>query len=301
MISSKSSRLYKRLMRLRPIICGLNRKLSRLQLNVVGAFSSRALRKCVVFTPEPFALFKAEWASPAGNPRKGVILYLHGGGYMMGSMTYARAFGGLLSDRVKRTSLCIAYRLAPEHPFPAALDDAAEAYLRLRERYPDQPVALVGESAGGGLCFALACRLRELRMSLPDCIVALSPWTDLTGSGASCQTQAAHDPCLSPKLLRRAARWYAGDDIAHPLASPLFADLSDMPPAQIYVGTREMLLDDAVRMAERYRQAGSSCELHVARDMWHVYPLYATPESEEALGGVDAFLNAHLSPEDKLD
>lgn len=295
MISPRSRRLFTCLKCLRPLLCTANLKVSRKGQDAIGFFAARTLRKRIAYTPEPFDHFQAEWALPLCEPREGVILYLHGGGYVMGTMAYARAFGGAIAEKTARITLCIAYRLAPENSFPAALDDALDAYLCLRERYPSQPVALVGESAGGGLCFALAGRLRTLNLPAPECIVTFSPWTDLTCSGASFQAQAAQDPCLSPKLVRRAARWYAGDDTANPLVSPLFADLSGMPPALIYAGSREILCDDAVQMATRYRQAGSSCRLHIAQDMWHGYPLYATPESDQAFAGTNSFLNSYLS------
>ncbi len=222
---------------------------------------------------------------------KRVILYLHGGGYTCGSISYAEGFGSVLAAKTGIKTLCAAYRLAPENPFPAAVEDAFKAYeYLLGSGYESKNIYVVGESAGGGLCFSLCVLLKEKEMELPGKIVALSPWTDLTFSGESHKYNEKKDPTLSVELLRYYAAAYAPDDAENVLVSPIFAELSNMPPSLIFVGSREILLDDSKAIAERLTASGSRCSLVVEEGLWHVYPLFAIPEAAEAIDKIKAFL-----------
>lgn len=293
MPSKISTVVLKQLKRTKPLLHSLDIEAMRKGQDILGALGARAVRNNIVYSSEAFENFEADWALPLYNADDGIILYLHGGSYTCGTLAYARAFGGLLADTMHRITLCVGYRLAPEHPFPAALDDSVAAYMRIRKKYPSQKIALVGESAGGGLCFALAVKLKELNVPGPCCIVALSPWTDLTCSEKSFDALADIDPFLSPDSLRRSAEYYCGGDAKNPLASPVFADLTGLPPALVYVGTLELLLDDSVNIAERYGRCGSLCELHIVDDMWHAYCLFGIPEAKDALRRIDEFICEH--------
>ena len=238
--------------------------------------------------------FDAEFIAPVKDfdeSDKRIILYLHGGGYTCGSISYAEGFGSVLAAKVGIKTLCAAYRLAPENPFPAAVEDAFEAYKYLLENgYESKNIYVVGESAGGGLCFSLCLMLKEKEMELPAKIVAISPWSDLTFSGGSHKYNEKKDPTLSGELLRYYAAAYAPDEAENVLASPIFGDLSNMPPSLIFVGSREILLDDSKVLAEKLTASGSKCSLVVEEGLWHVYPLFAIPEAAEAIDKIKAFL-----------
>lgn len=260
----------------------------------VGKLGARALSGKVSAEEVCGLGFDAKFITPAKDfdeSDKRVILYLHGGGYTCGSIKYAEGFGSVLAAKVGIKTLCAAYRLAPENPFPAAVEDALEAYkYLLGNGYESKEIYVVGESAGGGLCFSLCLILKEKQMELPGKIVAISPWTDLTFSGESHKYNEKKDPTLSAELLRYYAAAYAPEEAENVLVSPIFADLSDMPPALIFVGSREILLDDAKVLAERLTASGSKCSLVVEEGLWHVYPLFAIPEATDAIDKIRAFL-----------
>jgi acetyl esterase/lipase len=226
------------------------------------------------------------------------MLYLHGGGYVYGGPTYYRDLLWRIADVTRSRVLCIEYRLAPEHPFPAALDDAVAAYRwLLAEGVDPRRLAIMGDSAGGGLTFAALLRLRDENTALPAAAVTLSPWTDLTMSGESVRRFARADPMLSPEQADTYRRWYLADaDPRHPHASPLFGDPTGLPPTLIQVGSDEILLDDSRRMADRMRNAGCRVSLEVWPRMPHVWHLYARvlPEAQRAIERIGAFVDAHL-------
>jgi len=202
----------------------------------------------------------AEWVRAAGCSYERVVEYLHGGGYVIGGLATHRELASRLSRSTGASVLVVDYRLAPEHPFPAALDDAVAAYRwLLAEGFDASSVALAGDSAGGGLVVATLIALRDANSPLPAAAVCLSPWADLTQSGDSVTTRAEIDPITSKAALDAMAAWYLGDhDPRDPLASPLFGDLAGLPPLLVQVGELEVLYDDAARLAERARDAGVS-------------------------------------------
>jgi acetyl esterase/lipase len=236
----------------------------------------------------------AEWVvAPAAEPGRH-ILYLHGGGYVIGSPALYCHLTWRLASAAGARLLAVDYRLAPEHPFPAALDDALAAYGWLLSEGADPcRLTVVGDSAGGGLAFALLLRCRdEGRLPLPAAVAALSPWTDLALTGASLRRNLVADPFLDANGIPPIAACYlAGADPRHPYASPLYGDLTGLPPALIQVGSDEVLLDDATGMAQRLRAAGCEVALEVWPRMPHVWHLFATvmPEARRAIARVGAF------------
>jgi|SRR5581483_1251851 len=230
---------------------------------------------------------------PAGDHRR-TVLYLHGGGYHIGSPTSHKALATHLAREAEARVVLLDYRLAPEHVFPAAIDDAVAAYRALLDEGTEPGrLAVAGDSAGGGLAVAALLALRDARAPLPACAVCLSPWADLTQSGGTVATKADDDPIVrGDDLDRWAASYLAGVEPTHPLASPVFADLAGLPPLLVHVGSRETLLDDARRLASRARAAGVDVDLWEADGMIHVWHQYAglVPEADDAVRSVASFL-----------
>lgn len=275
---------------LKPILDKFSIKTSRTFQDNLGDIMARSLLSKVSFATVCFDQFDACFAVPKEKtPGDSVILYLHGGGYVAGCLNYARGSASVLAVETKRKVLAVAYRLAPEHPFPAAVDDALCAYQYLLEAGFSR-VSLAGESAGGGLIFALCLRLKELGLPQPDKLVSISPWTDLKFTGESHSFNSKKDPTLSMRALHVAAKAYADGQEDNPLVSPLYADLHGLPPSLIFAGSRELLLDDARMMAARLLECGCVCELIVEEGLWHVYVLFKIPEARKALKKIAAFL-----------
>lgn len=236
----------------------------------------------------------SEWVIPPQALPGKVLLYLHGGGYAIGSMTTHRALVGKLALDNKLKALHIDYRLAPEHPFPAALEDSIHAYFWLLDQgYDPQQIVLGGDSAGGGLAIAMMLMLKELKRPLPAACICLSPWVDLTLSGDSVRRHAAADPIVPVPELEEWAKAYAGHyTLEHPMLSPLFGDLSGLPPVLIQSSSREVLSDDARRLEQRIQAAGGEATLEVYPDLLHVWQIMwrFVPESREALANIRRFL-----------
>ncbi|MBO5109510.1 MAG: alpha/beta hydrolase fold domain-containing protein [Clostridia bacterium] len=252
----------------------------------------------------------------------GIVLYLHGGGFVAGNLDYACGFGTVLSAQCGIRVLCAAYRLAPEAPFPAALDDALDAYAYLIERgYAPSRIVLCGESAGGGLCYSLCLRLREKGWSMPACILAISPWVDLSLSGASYEKNRACDPSMVKERLHYFADCHtygattSGKHLypkvnadreedrrikQEPLRSPLFASLEKMPPSLLFVGGCEIMLDDTLQLADRLHAAGCECETVVAPSLWHGYLLYSLKERQNDFDRIRRFVKIHVPHQKKL-
>jgi epsilon-lactone hydrolase len=235
--------------------------------------------------------------TPASQPDRHV-LYLHGGGYVTGSPALYRHFTGRIAAATHARVLVLDYRLAPEHPFPAALDDAFAACRWLAGGKADpQRTVVMGDSAGGGLALALLLKLRDNGHDSPAAAVALSPWTDLALSGASLVRNARSDPMLNLVDTRLFADSYlASADPRHPYASPLYGNPAGLPPTLIHVGSDEILRDDAVRMAEKMRAAGCHVEIEVWPRMPHVWHLFAPvlPEANVAIRRIGAFTDRML-------
>jgi len=239
-----------------------------------------------------------EWvALPASDPTK-TVLYLHGGGYVLGSIDTHKGLGSRIAEAAGTRALMVEYRLAPETPFPGAVEDSTTAYRFLLDQgvAPEQ-IVIGGDSAGGGLTLATLVSLKEQGQPLPGAAFALSPWVDLEGLGDSMQTRAAADPMVQKEGLVRMGSLYLADaDPKTPLAAPLHADLSGLPPILIQVGTAETLLDDSIRIAERLRAAGVAVELQQYEDLIHVFQAFApiVPESLEAIAKIGAFVKSQL-------
>jgi epsilon-lactone hydrolase len=242
---------------------------------------------------------KAERITTPRSLHNRYVLHLHGGAYLFGFPALFRDFTWRIADAAKAQVLCIDYRLAPEHPFPAAIEDATAAYRGLiAECAEPRHVAFIGDSSGGGFVLASMMRLRDEGSPLPAAAVVLSPWTDLALTGQSLTEYGCSDPMVPVKLMPRAVEAYlSGTDPRSPYASPLYGDAAGLPPTLIHVGSDEALRDDAVRMAERLRSAGSEVQLEVWRRMFHVWPMFARilPEARAAIAGIGAFLQTKLS------
>jgi monoterpene epsilon-lactone hydrolase len=231
----------------------------------------------------------AEWLRPPSAVPGRVVLYLHGGGYVIGSPRSHRHLAAAIAGAAGASALLLDYRLAPEHPFPAAVEDATAAYRWLLDQATaPEHIVIAGDSAGGGLTVATVLALREARVPLPAGGVCISPWLDLTCSGASYATKAAADPIVRRAGVEEMARAYLGATPPRtPLASPLFADLRGLPPLLIQVGSDEVLLDDAVQLAERAKAAGVDATLEIYDRMIHVWHWFL-PMLDEAQTAVEA-------------
>jgi acetyl esterase/lipase len=241
----------------------------------------------------------AEWISaPNASPDR-VLLYFHGGGYYRGSIDTVREMASRMSRASLARVLPIDYRLAPEHPFPAAVEDAITAYHWLLDHgYASDDMAVGGDSAGGGLTMALLIHARDAGLALPAAGICLSPWVDLAQSGNSYAAKAEEDPSITKAYLDKyAALYLGGADPKTPLASPLYADLQGLPPLLIQVGTAEVLLSDAVELAARARAAGVKVELDEWDQMTHVWQNNGDqiPESQEAVERIGTFIQHVLA------
>ena len=241
----------------------------------------------------------AEWLRPPSAAPGRVVLYLHGGGYVIGSPRSHRHLAAAIATAAGSSALLLEYRCAPESPFPAALDDAVAAYRWLLDQgVSASGIAIAGDSAGGGLTVATLLALRDAGLPLPVAGVCISPWVDLTCSGASYATKADADPIVKRAVVDEMARAYLGArDRRTPLASPLFADLRGLPPLLIQVGSEEVLLDDSVQLAERARAAGVDTTLEVWDQMIHVWQWFLPmlDEAEEAVAAIGRFAGARMT------
>lgn len=236
-----------------------------------------------------------EWLIPQDVKAKTVLLYFHGGGYVSGSLESHRGFLSHLAHTSNILTLAIDYRLAPENPYPAALDDAVDSYnWLLKIGYDAKDIIVGGDSAGGGLTLAALLKLREMRKPLPAAALCLSPWTDLMGTGDSVKSQAFKDPWLKPTDINVPVQAYLGDHPRFdPFVSPLYADLRNLPPLLIHVGEFEILRSDSERLAQKAQKAGVDVTLKQWRGMWHVWHLFydVVPESRNAIQDLADFMN----------
>jgi acetyl esterase/lipase len=240
----------------------------------------------------------ALWVVPEGAAEDCALQYLHGGGYVICSAHTHRRLVGHIAKAVGVRALSVDYRLAPEHPHPAAVDDSVTAYRwLLSQGVAPSRLAIAGDSAGGGLTIATLVALRDLGVPLPAAAVPISPWVDLEGTGETMATRADVDLLVTAAGLKMMAdHFLAGQDARHPLAAPLHADLTGLPPLYIQVGDEETLLDDSLRIAAKARDAGVDVTVDVFPEMQHVFQMGAgsVPEADEAIVRIGAYLRGRL-------
>ena len=238
-----------------------------------------------------------EWIAPADAPPDKAILYFHGGGFRVGSVSSHRGPIAQIADASGCRVLAINYRLAPEHRFPAALDDVLAAYgWMLEQGLQPSNVAFAGDSAGGNLALSAMLSLRDRGLPLPAAALLMSPWTDLAATGASYVSRAEADPIHQRSMILALAKNYLGQsDPRDPLVSPLYADLKGLPPLLIQVGNRETVLDDSTMFAEKARGAGVDTELQIWDGMIHVFQMFSEiPQARQAIAVTAGFLRRHL-------
>ena len=238
--------------------------------------------------------------TPDQSPKDKLLLYFHGGAYNVGTLSAYRLFVSNFAEECGMKIMMPGYRLAPEFPFPAALEDGLKVYTALlNEGFLAENIIFGGDSAGGGLSMAVLMAAREQGLAMPGGCFALSPWTDLSMSGESYQTMEEKDAMLKKKELADAASMYIGDNVAHnPLISPIFGDLSGLPPLLIQVGSEEMLLDDSRKLAEVARNAGVNVTIEVWKGMFHVWQLmwFFMPEAKQAMHEIKKFICYQFYP-----
>jgi len=290
------------LQQLRPLLAGGKAKMAG-ELGQIRQGFEEILRQ---FPPAPGVEFEREtvggvpatWCIPADAVEGRILLYLHGGGYVVGSSHAYQPMGSELASRLKARVLIPDYRLAPENPFPAALDDAVAVYRGLLDRHiAPQSIALAGDSCGGGLAIATMVAVRNAGLPLPVAAVVISPWVDLAVTSESALTGVRNDPILEAEGLHGMAGAYLGETSpTTPGASPVYADLSGLPPLLIQAGSAEILLDDANRLAARAGAAGVKVRLDVWPEMFHVWHVYASilDEAREALDDAARFLESQF-------
>ena len=281
----------------KPFVANCSLEVTRKGQDKLGELMTALHKHEVMVKEHDFGRFQGAWIMPKDERRNGVVLYLHGGGYTCGSLEYAKGFGATLASEAGVRVFCAAYRLAPENRYPAALDDALESYnYLLRKGYSTKQIMLCGESAGGGLIFALCLKLKQLGRELPCGLIGISPWVDLTGSGASYETNRDNDPSLTQELLEFYAKCYTQDP-TDPLCSPVRGDLTGLPPSLLFAGGDEILLDDARTLHDRLKAAGCRSKLIIAPGRWHAYVLYCLQENmEQDMEEINRFLTQNLSP-----
>lgn len=255
----------------------------------------------MVFADHQAGATKIETLCATPSPRR-VVLYLHGGGYIIGSAASYRDRARVLSYRCRAEVFVPAYRLAPENPFPAAREDALEAWAYVVAQRPDVPLIVAGDSAGGGLALSLMAALRDSGKKLPDAAILISPWTDLAITGDSITTNHGRDVWMNRQSLEIWSRYYVGNsDAMHPGISPLYADFTGLPPLFMTVGDEEVMLDDTLRVEAKAKSAGVDVEVCVGRRMQHDFPITLPwlAESREAWERIVAFLDRVLGPPGK--
>ena len=255
----------------------------------------RLIAPMVGLSWEPFDLegMPAAWVRPErGHDKHRVVLYCHGGGYTSGNLGYSRILASKLANVTGHEVLSFEYRLAPEHHFPAPLEDVTKAWDYLMHLgYGARDIVVAGDSAGGNLALVLTMLLRDAGRLLPRRLVLMSPWTDMTASGKSYRERRDADPMITMNYIQAVRAAYApGRELSSPMLSPLFGDFDRFPPVLIQVGTNEILMSDSVRLRDRLVQAGIPCRLEVRPDMWHVFQMFPMKKASQAMDSVGRFL-----------
>jgi acetyl esterase/lipase len=267
----------------------------------------RLLKKAVGVTVEATEVngLYAEWLRPKHKRSDCVLLYLHGGAYVLGSCRTHRKMVSHIAREAGINALMPEYRLAPEHKFPAAIEDAVGVYRALlASGIRADDIVIGGDSAGGGLTAATLLSLRHAGDPLPRAAVLLSPFLDVTASGESVKTRADKDPWFRAEDIGVVVKNYCSEDeVRHPLVSPVFANVAGLPPTLIQVGDHEILLSDATRFAEKMRNAGCHVELDIWPEMWHVWQLFVgkMPESRRAIKKIAEFIGRQHSPAEESE
>jgi monoterpene epsilon-lactone hydrolase len=278
----------------------LNQTIDQARAGMVATSQAFPPSSTAKFEPVNANGVSAEWTSIPGGGQIPVILYFHGGGYCIGSAETHRDLVSRLCEAAGARALSVNYRLAPENPFPAAVDDGVASYRWLKSQgVPARSIVIAGDSAGGGLTLATLLALRDAGDELPAGGVCMSPVTDHAKEGDSMRTRVDLDPMVHPTSSTAYSQMYlGGGDAKAPLASPLYADLKGLPPLLILVGTWEVLMDDSTRFAAKAKEAGVSVELEVWEEMIHIWPYFAKaiPEGRQAIERMSAFIRKHSSP-----
>ncbi len=251
----------------------------------------------VTIQPVQIDHIPAEWLIPDGISKQRVMLYLHGGGFATSSVNTHRAMASRIAKAGQVSGLIIDYRLAPEHPYPAALEDTVTAYQWLLDQGTEsRNIVLAGDSAGCALMLSAVTVLRDRQIPFPAAVVCLSPLIDMEGTGETVTTNADRDPWLTAQGKEIFRHYIGGNDPRDPLISPLYADLTGFPPISITVGRDEIMLSDATRLEDRARAAGVEVEIKIWEDMWHVFPFFApiVPEASNAIEEVGGFIQNQL-------
>jgi epsilon-lactone hydrolase len=266
--------------------------------NFEAMFAAFPIAEDVTFETTTLGGVPARWSTTPGASKERVLFYLHGGGYLLGSSLAYRSLFSELARAMGARGVAIDYRLAPESPFPAAVDDAVSGYRALLSQgIAPGSIAIAGDSAGGGLTVAMLVAARDAGLPMPAAAVAISPWVDMEGTGGSMSSKAADDPSLNREvILGMASAYLNGASPRAPLASPLYANLAGLPPLLIQVGSSEVLLDDATRLAARAGEANVAVQLEVWPRMPHVWHGFASMLSEgrDAIAGAGAFVVARF-------
>lgn len=321
-MKAKTSLYRSQLNLLKPFAAKCSLGVVRRTQDSIGKLMSNSYKNDVKCDYVKVGLLNCAMLTPKEELSNGVILYLHGGGYVGGNLDYANGFGSMLAAKCGISVFTVEYRLAPEHPYPAALDDAMDAYgYLLSSGYEPSKIALCGESAGGGLCYALCQKLRDKGRTMPAGIIAISPWTDLTLENESYELHKKADPSMTKERLKYFADAYAygvdedcskiapktntdgeNDKIvkSEPRMSPLFDSQEKMPESLIFVGADEILYDDAVLMHDKLLSAGCKSELIIAPELWHGYILYDLPERQSDFDKISKFIRRVIPLRKKL-
>lgn len=276
----------------------VRRRVNKFAKFLLSAFGVRA-------SPDSISGLYVEWLTPRKAADDKLILYLHGGAYIMGSCRTHRPLASHIARAAGMRALVPEYRLAPEHPFPAAIDDAVAVYRSLiAAGLMPENIVLAGDSAGGGLTMATLLSLRDAGDPLPAAACLLSPWLDLAATGESIRTRADSDPWFRPDDLSHVARYYCAEsEIKNPLVSPICADVSGLPPLYIQVGNDEILLSDSTRLADNIRASGGKVDIEIWEDMWHVFQAFVgkMPESRRAIGNMGSYIRNAVINSDQGD
>ncbi len=283
---------------LQPLLSSCSLKTTRKGQNLIGELMCASHKEDVIIRKHSFSSFDGAWVVPKDERRQGVILYLHGGGFTAGGLEYATGFGSMLACSCGVRVFCAAYRLAPETPFPGALEDVLTAYQYLIDKGYSR-ITVCGESAGGGLCFSLCLKLKQMEMPMPCGIIGVSPWVDLTMSGESVRLNKDSDVSLTEKQLRFYTECYT-DDPTDPLASPIFGDMTGLPPSILFAAKEEILLSDTQSLTKKLIASGCINKTLIKEERWHAYPLYGIEEDSSDFKLMNLFLDKFMGREQKL-